>query len=158
MFYRSWSEAGVKYIKDLITEDGSFMTFSVFQHTFRIKTHFLQFLGLLNAILKSWKKKFNNSYKENETNDCEIKIIDTQNISSKMLRNILTKKCFERPTSMANVTNVTFAASFKHRRISLLNVIFGLILLLGGIVRITRKSNSNSVIFYLLFILENSPL
>ena len=66
------------------------MAFSVFQHTFRIKTHFLQFLGLLNAIPTSWKKKLKNSYKENETNDCEIKIIHTQNISCEVLRNILT--------------------------------------------------------------------
>ena len=59
------------------------------------------------------------------------------------------------------MTNVTFAAAVRHWRISLLIVIlvksFGLILLLGGIVRI-RKLTSNNVIFYLLFILENSPL
>jgi len=28
VFYRSWYEAGVKYIKDLTTEDGNLMTFS----------------------------------------------------------------------------------------------------------------------------------
>jgi len=50
VFYRSWYEAGVKYIKDLTTEDGNLMTLYVFQHTFGIKTHFLQYLGLLNAI------------------------------------------------------------------------------------------------------------
>ena len=46
-------EAGIKYIKDLITEDGNLMTLNVFQHTFGIKTHFLQYLGLLNAISTS---------------------------------------------------------------------------------------------------------
>ena len=50
VFYRSWYEAGVEYIKDLITEDGNLMTLNAFQHTFGIKPHFLQFLGLLNAI------------------------------------------------------------------------------------------------------------
>ena len=58
------------------------------------------------------------------------------------------------------MTNVTFAVAVKHWQISLLNVIlvkyFGLILLLGGIVKITCKSNFNSVIFYLLFILVNA--
>ena len=50
VFYRSWDEAGVKYVKDLIIEDGNFLTLNVFQHSFGIKTHSLQFLGLLNAI------------------------------------------------------------------------------------------------------------
>ena len=90
-----WYEAGVKYIKDLITEDGNFMAFSVFQHIFRTKTHFLQFLGLLNAIATSWKKKL--SYKEDETNDCEI-------------NNILTKKCFEKPTSVVKLEKASFSA------------------------------------------------
>ena len=59
------------------------------------------------------------------------------------------------------MTNVTFEVVVKHWRISLLNVIlvkyFGLILLLGGIVKITPKSNSNSLIFYLRLVKENSP-
>ena len=33
-FYRSWYEAGVKYIKDLITEDGNLMNFNAFQHIY----------------------------------------------------------------------------------------------------------------------------
>ena len=78
---RGQFEAGLKYLKNLMTEDGNL----IFHHTFRIKTHFLQYLGLLNAIPISWKKKLRNSYEENETNDCENKIIDTQNISSKTL-------------------------------------------------------------------------
>ena len=110
VFYRSWYEAGVKYIKDLTTEDGNLMTLNVFQHTFCIKTHFLQYLGLLNAIPASWKKKLKNNYKENETNDCENKIIDIQNISSKLLRNILTKKLFEKPTSVAKLEMAGFTA------------------------------------------------
>ena len=57
VFYRSWYEADVEYIKDRITEDGNLKTLNAFQHTFGIKTHFLQFLGLLNAIPTSWKKK-----------------------------------------------------------------------------------------------------
>ena len=67
------------------------MTLNAFQHTFGIKTHFLLYLGLLNAIPTSWKKKLKSNYKENETYDCENKIIDLQNISAKMLRNILRK-------------------------------------------------------------------
>ena len=98
------------YIKDLTTEDGNLTTLNVFQHTFGIKTHFLQYLGLLNAIPASWKKTLKNNYKENETNDCENNIIDIQNISSKLLRNILTKKLFEKPTSVAKLEKAGFTA------------------------------------------------
>jgi len=51
-----WYEAGVKYINDLISKDGKFISLNVFQRTFGIKTNFLQYLGLLNAIPMSWKK------------------------------------------------------------------------------------------------------
>ena len=86
------------------------MTLNVFQHTFGIKTHFLQYSGPLNAIPMSQKKKLKNNYKENETNDCENKITDIQSISSKMLRNILTKTLFEKPTSVAKLEKAGFTA------------------------------------------------
>ena len=70
------------------------MTFNAIQHTFDIKSHFLQYLGVLNAIPTNWKKRLKNTYEENEAYDCENKIIDLQNTLSKMLRNILTKKAF----------------------------------------------------------------
>jgi len=63
----------------------------------------LLYLGLLNAIPTSWKKKTKNSYKENETNDCENRIIAIQNASSRMFRNILAKKLFENPSSVTKL-------------------------------------------------------
>ena len=84
VFYRCWYEAGVKYIKHLITEDENLMTLDVLQHTFGIKTHFLQYLELLNALPTNWKKKLENGYEENETNNYNTKIIDTQNISRRL--------------------------------------------------------------------------
>ena len=69
VFLRPWYEAGVKYIKDLMSPDGNLLTFNEFQHIFGIKTHFLQYLGLLNAIPTSWKKLLKGTYGETETND-----------------------------------------------------------------------------------------
>ena len=87
------------------------MTLNAFQHTFGIKPHFLQFLGLLNAIPTSQKKKLkSNQYKENGANDCENKIIDLKNISSKLLRNILKKKLLEKPSSVAKLEKEGFTA------------------------------------------------
>ena len=56
------------------------------------------------------KKKLKCNYRENEANDCENKIIDLQSISRKILRNILTKKLFEKPTSVAKLEKAGFTA------------------------------------------------
>ena len=69
----------------------------------------MQYLGLLNAIPTSWRKKVKNSYDENEINVSENKIIDTQNISSKTLRQILTKKIFEKSTSVKKLEKAIFS-------------------------------------------------
>ena len=110
VFFRPWYEAGVKYIKDLMSEDGNLLTFNEFQCKFCIKTHFLQYLGLLNAIPTSWKKLLKGTYGETETNDCEEKITDIQSISSKMLRQLLTKQIFEKPTSRGKLDKAGFSA------------------------------------------------
>ena len=67
VFYRSWYEAGVKYIEDLISKDGKFISLNVFQRTFGIKTNFFQYVGLLNAIPMSWKKTLKASNNEEVT-------------------------------------------------------------------------------------------
>ena len=110
VFFRPWYEAGVKYIKDLMSEDENLLTFNEFQCKFGIKTHFLQYLGLLNAIPTSWKKLLKGTYGKTETNDCEEKITDIQSISSKMLRQLLTKQIFEKPTSRGKLDKAGFSA------------------------------------------------
>ena len=41
-----WNNKFITIDTDLITEDGNLMSLNVFQHTFGIKTHFFQYLGL----------------------------------------------------------------------------------------------------------------
>lgn len=60
------------------------MTLDVLQHTFGIKTHFLEYLELLNALPTNWKKKLENGCEENETKYSVTKINDTQNISRRL--------------------------------------------------------------------------
>jgi len=57
VLYRSWYEARVKYIKDLLTEDGNFMTLNVFQHTFSIKTHFFAVFMAFKRYLQELEKE-----------------------------------------------------------------------------------------------------
>ena len=93
VFYRSWHEAEIKYIKDLISKDGKSISLNVFQRTFGIKANFLQYLGLLNAIPMSWKKTFKASNNEEGTkNGGESPIVGIQDISSKKCRIEMTKK------------------------------------------------------------------
>ena len=50
------------------------------------------------------------SLTENETNDCETKIIDSHNILRRLARQIETKKNFETPTSVGKFEEVGFSA------------------------------------------------
>ena len=50
------------------------------------------------------------TYGETETNDFEEKITDIQSISSKMLRQLLTKEIFEKPTSWGKLDKAGFSA------------------------------------------------
>ena len=70
----------------------------------------MQYLGLLNAIPTSWKKLLKGTYGKTETNNCEEKITDIQSISSKMLRQLLTKQIFEKPTSRGKLDKAGFSA------------------------------------------------
>ena len=65
---------------------------------------------MFSSIPSRWKKKLKNSYEENETNDCKNKIIDTQNVSSKTLRQIRTEMIFEKPTLVGKLGKASFSA------------------------------------------------
>ena len=109
VFYRSWYEAGVKYIKELISKDGNFISLNAFQGTFGIKTNFLQYLGLLNAIPMSWKKTLKASNNEEVTkNGDESPIAGIQDISSKKCRIEMTKKILQKPTAEVRLEKAVF--------------------------------------------------
>ena len=50
IFYRLWYRKGIKYINDLINENGKFYTETEFSAKTGIKTNFLQYSGLIKAI------------------------------------------------------------------------------------------------------------
>ena len=49
--------AGVYLVRDLLGEDSQFLTFNTFKETFAIKTHFLQYHGVIGAISNIKRKK-----------------------------------------------------------------------------------------------------
>ena len=65
VFYRQWYNAGVKTLSDILGEEGNFLSFSEFRNKCKIKTNFLRYFGLCNAIPKHWKEALNRDL-ENE--------------------------------------------------------------------------------------------
>ena len=63
IYYHSWHTAGVTRVRDIFCEN-NFLTFDDFCRKFAIKTNFLTYYGLCNAIPKNWirlLKEFNPS-------------------------------------------------------------------------------------------------
>ena len=51
IYIKRWDQQGIKSINDLIHENGEFLSQDEFEHTYNIKTNFVQFLGLKQAIM-----------------------------------------------------------------------------------------------------------
>ena len=58
VFYRSWYDNGIVTIKDLLGEQGTYLDFLSFCRRYpNVKTNFLTYQGLLQAIPKEWERK-----------------------------------------------------------------------------------------------------
>ena len=56
IYLKQWHRSGITYIKDLLNEDLSFLSYDVFQQTFHLKVPFTAYYGLINAIPPSWNQ------------------------------------------------------------------------------------------------------
>ena len=50
IYFREWHTKGVTYIQDLLNRDETWMSFQQFSNNYKIKTNFLRYLGVLNAV------------------------------------------------------------------------------------------------------------
>ena len=50
IYFREWHTKGVTYIQDLVNRDETWMSFQQFSNNYKIKTNFLRYLGVLNAV------------------------------------------------------------------------------------------------------------
>ena len=55
IYYKHWESKGVKFICDLIDENGDFLPLEDFKNTFSVHTNFLEYSGVLRAIKSSFK-------------------------------------------------------------------------------------------------------
>ena len=65
IFYRQWYNAGVKSLSDILEVKGNFLSFPEFKK-YNIKTKFLRYFGLCNAIPKYWKEALTATLKTNQ--------------------------------------------------------------------------------------------
>lgn len=59
VFFKSWSESGILFIKDLLNEDGNLISYREFTRKYvSVRSNFLEYLGIKSAI-ESYIKKLN---------------------------------------------------------------------------------------------------
>ena len=63
LYYRHWVKNGVHFVSDLIKENGKFLSLDEFRNKFDVKTNFLEYGAVINALKKSCK----HSLKDNKT-------------------------------------------------------------------------------------------
>ena len=98
MYYRKWHESGVVRIKDIFCGN-NFLTFNDFYTKFQIKTTFLKYCGLCNAIPASWIRLLKSSADEAQRKSGHNQKIDIGKLSCKVATKILIDKKFETPTA-----------------------------------------------------------
>ena len=109
IFYRQWFNAGVKTLSDILDEEEKFLSFPEFWKKYKIKTNFLRYLGLCNAIPKYWKEALNRE--ENEPVNIGQSATHPLNISfwtCKQARSFYVSKTFQNPTSKARLIKAGF--------------------------------------------------
>ena len=50
VFYNNWYSAGIRYIKDLIDENGNFYRYEQFKQKYNLDVNFLKFYGIINSV------------------------------------------------------------------------------------------------------------
>ena len=49
-FYRSWHKKHINFVKDLIDENGNFLTYNEFVRSYNVRSNFLEYYGVINSI------------------------------------------------------------------------------------------------------------
>ena len=98
-FYKNWFEKNILRIKDLLQNDGSFLSFKEFSEKFHLETPFTLYFGLINSIPNDWKVKIKRTPRETaENGNHKTNIISTKNVYSAIL-----KKVFLPPTAESKI-------------------------------------------------------
>ena len=62
-FSKKWHESGLKWVKNILNENGEILSFQEVKQKFRLDGHFLTYAKLLEIIPKQWKRIINTALK-----------------------------------------------------------------------------------------------
>ena len=102
VFYEQWHDADVETMSDILDKDGRFLYQSEFKKKWNIKTNFLHYLGLCNAIPKQWRQVFERDFEKKSA--CTRESTHPRNISlmtRQQVRAFYVAKAFQKPTAEA---------------------------------------------------------
>jgi len=101
LFYKTWYDKGVRYIKDIFNEQGhKFMSIEEIKERYNIDTNFLEYGGLQNCIPKRWKVYIKNG---EDINEEYVHKVERQPLNCKYIYNEITKCKFELPEKYADM-------------------------------------------------------
>ena len=98
IYYKNWYQKGVKYIHDLLGQDGSFLSVDDFNIKYGLNVNFIMYYGILSAIPNGWKQILNADIIDevtNETLESNLKKVSKQLKVPKYVYHILLKKQVE---------------------------------------------------------------
>ena len=105
LYYKSWLEAGVTKVSDLLN-GRSFYTYEQFVEKYKIRTYFLQYYSLVNAIPSTWKKKIPSIVTTDVMSMKDRKKELLSNPTNKKAYNILISKGIKPLTSQIKILNM----------------------------------------------------
>ena len=88
VFLKTWYRCGIKYISDIIDQEGAFLSAEQLQHKFGLRTHFLELYQIRMAIPHSWRMLLNEIPVRDQVTTLEFNLC---NGITKTLNNMLCK-------------------------------------------------------------------
>jgi len=100
VFYKKWNEHGVFFLSDLFKSPGILLSYDEFKLKYAIKCHRLQYMGLIDALPKSWRYAqvpvTNDGYRQNLLFGTIVSKVNSRMIYTKLIEN------FEKEASCIN--------------------------------------------------------
>jgi len=93
VYYKEWNEAGVKKIRDIFN-DNTFISYRDFCSHLGLKTNFLTYYGLCQAIPSNWIKILKGKVLPQPNEPTNMNRIPLENLSCKLATNYLVEKKF----------------------------------------------------------------
>ena len=92
VFYKKWNEHGVFFLSDLFKSPGILLSYDEFKLKYAIKCHRLQYMGLIDALPKSWRcaqvQVSDDGYRQNFLFGTILSKVTSKMIYTKLIENL----------------------------------------------------------------------